>query len=130
MKEHVYFVAVYLRLSRDDEDIDGSAKSESNSISSQRELIRSYVREHEDMELFDIYMDDGYSGTNFDRPEFKRMMADIEAGNVNCVIVKDLSRLGRDYIEAGRFIQKTFPAFHVRYIAITCLLYTSDAADD
>lgn len=119
MKEHIYFVAVYLRLSRDDEDIDGSTKSESNSISSQRELIRSYVREHEDMELFDIYVDDGYSGANFDRPEFKRMMADVEAGNVNCVIVKDLSRLGRDYIEAGRLIQKTFPAFHVRFIAIT-----------
>ncbi len=119
MKEHVYFVAVYLRLSRDDEDIDGSTKSESNSISSQRELVRSYIREHDDMELFDIYVDDGYSGANFDRPEFKRMMADIEAGNVNCVIVKDLSRLGRDYIEAGRLIQKTFPAFHVRFIAIT-----------
>lgn len=67
MKKYIYFVAVYLRLSRDDEDIDGSTKSESNSISSQRELIRSYVREHEDMELFDIYMDDGYSGTNFAR---------------------------------------------------------------
>ena len=65
MKEHVYFVAVYLRLSRDDEDIDGSTKSESNSISSQRELVRSYVRDHDDMELFDIYVDDGYSGTNF-----------------------------------------------------------------
>ncbi len=114
-----YFVAAYLRLSRDDEDIDGSAKSESDSISSQRELVRSYVRGHEDMELFDVYVDDGYSGANFDRPEFKRMMADIEAGNVNCVIVKDLSRLGRDYIEAGRLIQKTFPAFHVRFIAIT-----------
>ncbi|WP_333813996.1 recombinase family protein, partial [Muricomes intestini] len=119
MKEHIYFVAVYLRLSRDDEDIDGSTKSESNSISSQRELIRSYIREHEDMELFDIYVDDGYSGANFDRPEFQRMMADIKAGNVNCVIVKDLSRLGRDYIEAGRLIQKTFPAFRVRFIAVT-----------
>lgn len=119
MKEHTYFVAVYLRLSRDDEDIDGSTKSESNSISSQRELLRSYVREHEDMELFDVYVDDGYSGANFDRPEFKRMMSDIEAGNVNCVIVKDLSRLGRDYIEAGRLIQKTFPALNVRFIAVT-----------
>lgn len=119
MKEHIYYVAVYLRLSRDDEDIDGRMKAESDSIGSQRELIRSYVREHDDMELFDIYVDDGYSGANFDRPEFKRMMADIEAGNVNCVIVKDLSRLGRDYIEAGRLIQKTFPAFHVRFIALT-----------
>ena len=125
MKDHTYFVAVYLRLSRDDTaskagmGIGSSMKAESNSISSQRELIRSYVREHDDMELFDIYVDDGYSGANFDRPEFKRMMADIEAGNVNCVIVKDLSRLGRDYIEAGRLIQKTFPAFHVRFIALT-----------
>lgn len=117
MGEHIYFVAIYLRLSR--EDADGGAKAESNSISSQREMARSYVREHEDMELFDIYVDDGYSGANFDRPEFKRMMADIEAGNVNCVIVKDLSRLGRDYIGAGRLIQKTFPAFHVRFIALT-----------
>lgn len=117
MREAIYYVAVYLRLSRD--DIDSSTKAESNSINSQREMIRSYVREHEDMELFDIYVDDGYSGANFDRPEFKRMMADIEAGNVNCVIVKDLSRLGRDYIEAGRLIQKTFPAFHVRFIALT-----------
>ena len=129
MREHIYFVAIYLRLSRDDEDIDGSTKAESNSISSQRELIRSYVREHDDMELFDIYVDDGYSGANFDRPEFKRMMTDIEAGHVNCVIVKDLSRLGRDYIEAGRLIQKTFPAFHVRFIALTDN-YDSQTADN
>lgn len=70
------------------------------------------------MELFDVYVDNGYSGANFDRPEFKRMMSDIETGNANCVIVKDLSRSGRDYIEAGRLIQKTFPAFHVRFIAV------------
>lgn len=113
-----YNVAVYLRLSRDDGDING-IKVESNSISSQREMIRSYVSEHEELRIFDIYIDDGWSGTNFDRPEFKRMMSDIESGKVNCVIVKDLSRLGRDYIEAGRLIQKTFPAFSVRFIAIT-----------
>lgn len=118
-KNVCYHTAIYLRLSRDDEDINGSAKRESDSISSQRELARSFVREQLDMELFDIYIDDGYSGANFDRPDFKRMMADIEAGNVNCVVVKDLSRFGRDYIEAGRFIQKTFPAFSVRFIAIT-----------
>lgn len=118
-KNVCYHTAIYLRLSRDDEDIDGSAKRESDSISSQRELARSFVREQPDMELFDIYIDDGYSGSNFDRPDFKRMMADIENGNVNCVVVKDLSRFGRDYIEAGRFIQKTFPAFSVRFIAIT-----------
>ena len=113
-----YNVAIYLRLSRDDEDIDGS-KAESNSISSQRNMIRSFVRKQDNMEIYDIYVDDGWSGANFDRPEFKRMMKDIEAGNVDCVIVKDLSRLGRDYIEAGRLIQKTFPAFSVRFIALT-----------
>lgn len=118
-KNVCYHTAIYLRLSRDDEDIDGSAKRESDSISSQRELARSFVSGQPDMELFDIYIDDGYSGANFDRPDFKRMMADIENGNVNCVVVKDLSRFGRDYIEAGRFIQKTFPAFSVRFIAIT-----------
>ncbi len=113
-----YNTAIYLRLSRDDEDIDGS-KSESNSISSQRDMIRSYIRKQDNMEIYDIYVDDGWSGANFDRPEFKRMMQDIEAGKIDCVIVKDLSRLGRDYIEAGRLIQKTFPAFSVRFIALT-----------
>lgn len=113
-----YNAAIYLRLSRDDEDIDGN-KSESNSISSQRDMIRSFIRKQDNMEIYDIYVDDGFSGANFDRPEFKRMMKDIEAGHVDCVIVKDLSRLGRDYIEAGRLIQKTFPAFSVRFIALT-----------
>ncbi len=110
-----YNVAVYLRLSRDDES-DGSA--ESNSIRSQRDMIRSYICKQDDMEIYDIYVDDGWSGANFDRPSFKRMMEDIEAGHANCVIVKDLSRFGRDYIEAGRLIQKTFPAFSVRFIAL------------
>ena len=120
MKRQVcYHTAIYLRLSRDDEDIDGGKKRESESIAAQRELARSFVEAQEDMELFDIYIDDGYSGVNFNRPDFKRMLADIEAGRVNCVVVKDLSRFGRDYIEAGRFIQKIFPAFSVRFIAIT-----------
>lgn len=114
-----FYAAMYLRLSRDDEDRDGTIKSESDSIGSQRELIKSFIREHSDIELYDIYVDDGFSGSNFNRPDFKRMISDIEAGRVNCVIVKDLSRFGRDYIEAGRYIQKTFPALSVRFIAIT-----------
>ncbi len=114
--KELYKVGIYLRLSRD--DIDGS-RTESNSISSQRDMIRSFIEQQDDMEIYDIYIDDGFSGINFDRPEFKRMMKDIEAGKVDCVIVKDLSRLGRDYIEAGRLIQKTFPAFSVRFIALT-----------
>lgn len=116
--KETYNTAIYLRLSRDDSDIyDG--KEESDSISSQRDMIRSFIKKQENMEIYDIYVDDGWSGANFDRPEFKRMMKDIEAGHVDCVIVKDLSRLGRDYIEAGRLIQKTFPAFSVRFIALT-----------
>ena len=117
-KKTIYDTALYLRLSKDDADIDGSKKTESNSISSQRDLLRAYVQSHEDLRLFDIYIDDGYSGANFERPEFQRMMEDIRAGKVNCVLVKDLSRFGRDYIEAGRLIQKTFPAFSVRFIAL------------
>lgn len=86
-------------------------KSESNSIGNQRELIRAFIHEQQDIELYDIYVDDGFSGSNFDRPEFKRMISDIEAGKVNCVIVKDLSRFGRDYIESGRYIQKSSRLF-------------------
>ena len=119
MKEPLFQAAMYLRLSRDDEDRDGSGKTESNSIGSQRELIRTFIREQPDIELYDIYVDDGFSGSNFDRPEFKRMISDIEAGWVNCVIVKDLSRFGRDYIESGRYLQKTFPVLGVRFIALT-----------
>ena len=119
LKEKRFYAAMYLRLSRDDEDRDGLTKSESNSIGSQRELIKSFLREQPDIELYDIYVDDGFSGSNFDRPEFKRMIGDIEAGRVNCVVVKDLSRFGRDYIESGRYIQKTFPALGVRFIALT-----------
>lgn len=115
----IYHTAVYLRLSRDDGDVKGSNKPESNSISSQRELIFAFMKKHKDMELFDTYADDGYSGTDFERPAFKRMMKDVMEGSINCIIVKDLSRLGRDYIEAGRLIQKIFPAFSVRFIAVT-----------
>lgn len=116
MKEKDFYnVAVYLRLSRDDGE---EGKAESNSITSQRDMIRSFIRKQDKMEIFDFYVDDGWSGANFDRPAFKRMMSDIEAGRVDCVIVKDLSRLGRDYIETGRLIQKTFPDHGVRFIAL------------
>ena len=143
MKENLknqkhFLAAMYLRLSRDDNATKGSSitkgenvakrgntagitgvKSESNSITSQRELIRAYIQRQPDIELYDIYVDDGFSGSNFERPEFKRMMDDVEAGRVNCIIVKDLSRFGRDYIESGRYIQRIFPALGVRFIALT-----------
>lgn len=125
MSRKQFLTAMYLRLSRDDSDVgdvtdrEGNLKSESNSIGNQRDLIRAFIHEQQDMELYDIYVDDGFSGSNFDRPEFKRMISDIEAGKVNCVIVKDLSRFGRDYIESGRYIQKIFPGLGVRFIALT-----------
>lgn len=118
--EHVYKAALYLRLSKDDTAACGSIKKESNSIASQRDLLKAYIKNHSDMEIYGIYIDDGYSGVSFgDRPGFQKMMSDIYDGKADCVIVKDLSRFGRDYIEAGRFIQKTFPAFNVRFIAVT-----------
>ena len=113
----LYSVGIYLRLSR--EENTSSDRTESNSIRSQRELVRSFVRSRKDMEVYGIYVDDGYSGANFDRPEFRRMMEDVQAGNVDCIVVKDLSRFGRDYIEAGRLIQKAFPALNGRFIAST-----------
>jgi len=109
----VYQVAIYIRLSREDEK-DG----ESESITNQRSLLQRYVEENE-YNLYDVYIDDGFSGTNFERPAFKKMLRDIEAGRVNMVITKDLSRLGRDYIGTGEFIEKYFPSHNVRYIALT-----------
>ncbi len=114
--KELYHAGIYLRLSRDDAPAGG--KFESDSIGSQRELCCSFVRSRKDMELYDIYVDDGYSGASFQRPGFQRMMEDVYAGKVDCIVVKDLSRFGREYIEAGRLIQKIFPALNVRFIAV------------
>ena len=86
--------AAYLRLSIEDGD-----KAESNSIGNQRELIRDFAAERPGLYLVEEYADDGYTGTNFERPGFKRMMEDIKSGKINCIIVKDLSRLGRNYMD-------------------------------
>ena len=107
-----YKAALYMRLSRDD---DGAA--ESASITTQRKMLRSYAADNGYL-VFDEYVDDGWSGTNFDRPDFKRMIADIEAKKINLVITKDLSRLGRDYITTGQYTEIYFPSKGVRYIAI------------
>lgn len=108
-----YNCATYLRLSRSDGD-----QQESNSIKNQRALLNDYMGKHPELHKFDEYVDDGYSGTNFERPDFKRMMQDIEKRNVNCIIVKDLSRFGRNYIETGRYLERIFPFMGVRFIAI------------
>ncbi len=107
-----YRAALYLRLSKDDE---GTA--ESASIANQRKMLRAYTEEHH-YTVYGEYVDDGWSGTNFDRPAFQRMLKDIEAGRVNLVITKDLSRLGRDYILAGQYTEIYFPSKGVRYIAV------------
>ncbi|GKH02732.1 resolvase [Hungatella hathewayi] len=110
----LFNVAIYIRLSREDGD-----KEESDSVGNQRKLLAEYIAKKEDFILYDVYVDDGYSGTNFNRPSFQRMIADIEDGKVNCVVVKDLSRFGRDYIDTGRYLERYFPEMGVRFISVT-----------
>ena len=115
-KTILYKAIAYYRLSKEDED--NKDKDESNSISNQRKLVNGFVDDSEDIELVGEEFDDGYTGTNFDRPGFQRALERLERGEANCIIVKDLSRLGRDYIETGKYIEQIFPAMGVRFIAI------------
>lgn len=104
---------------------------ESDSVANQKKLIEDFVAQNPDIELVDEKIDDGYSGVIFDRPAFKEMMDDIRAGKINCVIVKDLSRLGREYIETGRYLRRIFPTYGVRFIAINDHIDTlKDSGDD
>lgn len=109
----IWKAALYIRLSKEDGD-----KGESNSVVTQREILKEYVKQQENTEIVDFYIDDGWSGTNFNRPSFQRMMQDIYNGVVNCVIVKDLSRLGRNYTDAGYYIDNIFVKYNVRFIAL------------
>ena len=114
-----YTAAVYLRLSKEDEDLRTvKDKKESNSIANQKALIRRALESMPNVTLYDIYIDDGYTGLNFERPSFRRMCEDIYSGKVNMVIVKDLSRLGRDYIDSGRYVRKIFPSYNVRFVSV------------
>lgn len=110
-----YRTAVYVRLS-----LENSGKDDDgDSIENQKEMCMEYLKEHPDLVLYDSYVDNGEKGTDFDRPEFSRMMEDIRVKKVNCVLVKDLSRFGRDYIEAGNYLEKIFPFMGVRFISVT-----------
>ena len=109
-----YSVGLYIRLSREDEN----KTDVSESITNQKSLLLQYVKEN-NLRVYDIYIDDGYSGTTFDRPGFNRLINDIENKLVNMVITKDMSRLGRDYIKTGYYLEKYFPEHNIRYIAIT-----------
>lgn len=113
-KEKIWQAALYVRLSREDGD-----KEESDSVVNQKDLLQQFVSLEPDIVVYDIYMDDGWSGTNFDRPDFIRMMDDIKEKRVNCVIVKDLSRFGRNYIDVGQYIEKIFPLMDIRFVSIT-----------
>ena len=108
-----YMAGLYCRLSKDDGNT-----GESMSIWSQKTMLKQFA-EQNDIAIYDYYIDDGYSGTNFERPSFKKMIADIENERINCVITKDLSRLGRNYLQSGAYIEMYFPQKNVRYIAIT-----------
>ena len=107
-----YHAALYIRLSKEDE-----SEGPSQSVQNQESLLREFVQQHR-LSVYDTYIDDGWSGTNFDRPAFQRMIADIEAKKVNMVITKDLSRLGRDYILTGHYMERYFPEHRVRYISL------------
>lgn len=113
MSNKIYNACIYARLSRDDGD-----KLESDSITNQKALIRDFLSKHPEIHVVSEKTDDGYSGVNFDRPAFQEMMDEIRSGKVNCVVVKDLSRFGRNYIEAGNYIERVFPFMGVRFIAI------------
>ena len=107
-----YHAALYIRLSKEDEN-----EGPSESITNQKSLLNAFVRQ-QGLSVYDTYVDDGWSGTSFDRPGFQRMIGEIEAGNVNMVITKDLSRLGRDYILTGHYMERYFPEKRVRYISL------------
>ena len=107
-----YHVALYIRLSKEDE-----SEGPSQSVTNQKSLLDEFVQKHR-LQVYDTYIDDGWSGTNFDRPDFQRMIGDIEAKKVNMVITKDLSRLGRDYIMTGHYMERYFPEHRVRYISL------------
>lgn len=116
MKEEnqkIYQAALYIRLSKEDGD-----RMESNSIANQRELIHSFLKERDDIHVCEEKVDDGYSGVDFNRPALLELLDDVKHGKINCIIVKDLSRFGRNYIETGRYIQQVFPFLGVRFIAI------------
>lgn len=114
VEQYAFLTALYVRLSLEEQEGDLTEK-----IRNQRELLLEYIREKPEFQLVDIYCDNGCSGTNFDRPQWQRLMEDAKAGQVNCIIVKDLSRLGRNYIEAGNYLEKVFPFMGVRFIAIS-----------
>ena len=109
----IYQTAAYIRLSAED-----SGKKDGYSLQNQEMLVLDYIGSHPELNLYREYVDNGFSGTCFDRPAFDEMMQDMRDGRINCIVVKDLSRLGRNYLEAGNYLEQIFPFFKVRFISI------------
>ena len=112
LMKNIYKVALYMRLSQDDRNYGDSV-----SIETQRTILRTYARDN-GLDIVDEYVDDGWSGTNFDRPAFQRMMEDVDAGKINCIVTKDLSRFGREHVMMDYYLEFIFPEKHIRYIAV------------
>ena len=110
----VLATAAYIRLS-----MENSGHETDDTIKTQIELVESFIKSKSDLTLIETYVDNGFSGTRFDRPEFMRMMDDVKSGRIQCIVVKDLSRFGRDYLETGYYLENIFPLLNVRFIAIT-----------
>ena len=113
MKQQINNTALYLRLSRDDENYGDSV-----SIETQRTILRQFVKDN-GFHVVDEYVDDGWTGTNFDRPAFKRMIEDVESGRINCIITKNLSRFGREHVMMGYYLEFYFVEKNVRYIDVS-----------
>ena len=113
-KKVLFKAGLYARLSHETEE-----NIERGTIETQMELMKNYVKDHEDIVIEEEYYDASFTGTNFERPDFKRMLEDAKTGRINCIIVKDLSRLGRNYVEMGNYIERVFPFLNVRFIAVT-----------
>lgn len=114
VKESTLATAAYVRLSREN-----GGNETDDTLQTQILLVHSYIQDQPELSLIDTYVDNGVSGTRFDRPEFNRLMDDVKSGRVQCIVVKDLSRFGRDYLEAGYYLDQVFPLLNVRFIAIT-----------
>lgn len=121
-KQRIYHVGAYIRLSVED-----NGKPNTDTIENQKELVKRYIEEQPDMEFFELYCDNGRTGTDFERPEFERLMQDVRKGTIDCIVVKDLSRFGRNYRETGNYLERIFPFLEVRFVAVADQLDTLHA---
>ncbi len=124
--QKIYHAAIYVRLSKEDGDVKDAAKAESNSISNQKNLIKDFLKDKEDIVVVSERVDDGYSGSNFNRPGIQALLEAARNGEIGTVVVKDFSRFGRDYLEVGRYLEYIFPILQVRFISVNDSYDSSD----